>query len=556
MPAVTIIQLRRSTASGWTTNNPTLAQGEEGYETDTGKIKIGDGITAWSSLPYGGPTGPSATQVLESFGDGSDGNLTVSSGLTTLTRDMFWNNLTINSTGQINTVGYKIFVAGTLDISAAGTAAIYNSGGNGGNTNNQNGGAVGTAPLGATVGAPGAGSSGATGVIGAGVQAPAAVSGGNGGSGNAAGASGNGGTNASPTSGAAGRAGAAVASALPIRRFEQNLIRGATLITSASGGSGGSAGSGDGTTLANSCGGGGGGAGGGIVAIWANTINRSNSTGASAIQVTGGVGGNARSALGIYTFTISAGSTASVGTTYTNNSQTFVVTTAVTSSSTTVITQIMGAGVPTNTGTLTLASGTGSSTITYTAVAASSGVVNGIAGVGGGGGGSGGGGGWIFLQYNTLSGSTGTNILDASGGNGGIGGCGANNYTFTITAGQTASIGATFTNNSQTFYVTTSLTGAQTTLITVGTGAPSASGTLTKANGTSSANITYSAFTGGTTASGGGGGSGGNGGRVTLLQVTTSTGSESFTGTGTTGGSASGIFGGNMGAGSLNMVSL
>jgi hypothetical protein len=52
MPAVTI-QLRRDTAANWTSANPTLAQGEWGYETDTNKIKIGNGSTAWASLPYG-----------------------------------------------------------------------------------------------------------------------------------------------------------------------------------------------------------------------------------------------------------------------------------------------------------------------------------------------------------------------------------------------------------------------------------------------------------------------------------------------------------------------
>jgi hypothetical protein len=49
--AVTI-KLRRDTASNWTSNNPTLAEGEPGFETDTGKIKYGDGLTAWNSLDY------------------------------------------------------------------------------------------------------------------------------------------------------------------------------------------------------------------------------------------------------------------------------------------------------------------------------------------------------------------------------------------------------------------------------------------------------------------------------------------------------------------------
>ncbi len=52
MPAGQIIKVRRGTAAAWTSGNPTLAAGEPGYETDTGKIKIGDGSTAWNSLAY------------------------------------------------------------------------------------------------------------------------------------------------------------------------------------------------------------------------------------------------------------------------------------------------------------------------------------------------------------------------------------------------------------------------------------------------------------------------------------------------------------------------
>lgn len=46
------IQLRRDTAANWTLANPTLAQGEIGYEIDTSKAKAGDGSTAWNSLDY------------------------------------------------------------------------------------------------------------------------------------------------------------------------------------------------------------------------------------------------------------------------------------------------------------------------------------------------------------------------------------------------------------------------------------------------------------------------------------------------------------------------
>jgi len=47
-----IIQVRRDLAANWTTNDPTLASGEMGLETDTHKVKFGDGATAWASLLY------------------------------------------------------------------------------------------------------------------------------------------------------------------------------------------------------------------------------------------------------------------------------------------------------------------------------------------------------------------------------------------------------------------------------------------------------------------------------------------------------------------------
>ena len=46
------IQTRRDTAANWTSNDPTLAEGEIGFETDTEQFKIGDGTTVWSSLNY------------------------------------------------------------------------------------------------------------------------------------------------------------------------------------------------------------------------------------------------------------------------------------------------------------------------------------------------------------------------------------------------------------------------------------------------------------------------------------------------------------------------
>lgn len=59
------VQIRRGTASEWSASNPILLDGEFAVEKDTRKFKIGDGTTAWNSLPYAtqGETGKSIQYV-------------------------------------------------------------------------------------------------------------------------------------------------------------------------------------------------------------------------------------------------------------------------------------------------------------------------------------------------------------------------------------------------------------------------------------------------------------------------------------------------------------
>lgn len=52
MAAITTIQFRRGTAAQWTTANPVLANGEFGWESDTGEFKIGNGAATWTALAY------------------------------------------------------------------------------------------------------------------------------------------------------------------------------------------------------------------------------------------------------------------------------------------------------------------------------------------------------------------------------------------------------------------------------------------------------------------------------------------------------------------------
>jgi hyaluronoglucosaminidase len=47
-------RFRRRKARGWIQENPILLNGEPGYETDTGRVKVGDGSSRWTELDYVG----------------------------------------------------------------------------------------------------------------------------------------------------------------------------------------------------------------------------------------------------------------------------------------------------------------------------------------------------------------------------------------------------------------------------------------------------------------------------------------------------------------------
>ena len=54
------------------------------------------------------------------YGSGMDGNITISTN-TTLTRDMYYNNLTINPGIVLDTAGYRVFVRNNLAMAATST---------------------------------------------------------------------------------------------------------------------------------------------------------------------------------------------------------------------------------------------------------------------------------------------------------------------------------------------------------------------------------------------------------------------------------------------------
>ena len=248
------------------------------------------------------------------FGNGVDGDKTVS-GTETLTRDMYYNNLTVTGTNNIlKTGGYRIFVKGTLTVDSTNGSSINNGGGNGGNGVdaqalgvNGSGGSAGTAGaagyfLGGKAGQTGGSGSSAganNGVNGTASGALALVisAGSNGGVGGSSSGGTGGGT------GGTGGANTSAATSLAYSWFDAYFlteITGAsTLIFTKQNINAGSASGGGGVeNTANGGAGGGGGSGGsgGVVWISARTLNL---TGISCIHSNGGNGGSGGN--GIYT---------------------------------------------------------------------------------------------------------------------------------------------------------------------------------------------------------------------------------------------------------------
>jgi len=223
------------------------------------------------------------------FGDGSDGNVTISSGTTTPTRTMYYKSLTINGTGKLDlSNGFPVFVSEVLDLTSAPAEAITAPGAAGNNATGATGGTGGSAgvtnitprQLGGRTG-----SAGGTGVGTVGVAAQVvAYQLGDGGGGGAGGGG---------TSGAGGAAAAGVSQNVtpPKNTFGQfnRFTSGVLAQVWVSGGGSGASGAGDGTNS----GGGGGGSGSGAGCCWVNAriINRGVSTTAAAIRALGGAGG-------------------------------------------------------------------------------------------------------------------------------------------------------------------------------------------------------------------------------------------------------------------------
>jgi hypothetical protein len=152
------VQIRRDPSGKWIVNNPILLSGEFGYETDTGKIKIGDGATPWNYLPFWidpesigatgstgpiGSTGPSgatgptgSTGPIGPTGLGYDGLFTTTQSLLIGVSTRGLSDLSLTSSQTAYTVGTRIRATAISDslvwmegviTSFTGNSLLFNS---------------------------------------------------------------------------------------------------------------------------------------------------------------------------------------------------------------------------------------------------------------------------------------------------------------------------------------------------------------------------------------------------------------------------------------------
>lgn len=135
MAVQTQIQVRRGTAATWTSTNPTLAAGEWGLETDTGKYKLGDGASVWTGLAYssilpntlttkGDILAASAASTPARVAVGSNGSVLMADS--TATSGVSWAGpLFAAGKNKIINGDFGIWQRGTSFTPAAGNAQVY-----------------------------------------------------------------------------------------------------------------------------------------------------------------------------------------------------------------------------------------------------------------------------------------------------------------------------------------------------------------------------------------------------------------------------------------------
>lgn len=130
---MTQIKLRRDTSANFTSANPILGQGEPAYETDTKKLKIGDGTTAYTQLEYfsaGGGISTDITATLDELGNEVNG---LSGRITAAEADILKKEdkltpvapVTINKYVKSNLHGFSFTTDGTGVYATSGKSLSY-----------------------------------------------------------------------------------------------------------------------------------------------------------------------------------------------------------------------------------------------------------------------------------------------------------------------------------------------------------------------------------------------------------------------------------------------
>jgi len=127
------------------TTNSGFIIGIDDSDGDKGKLYLGNGADTSKLMYYDGTdliVNDSIITNEDKYGDGSDGDVTISAGTTTLTSDMYCNDLLSEDGSILNPAGYRMFIKGTWTRNGTGKIACNGNAGSAG-TDRTDGGAGG-----------------------------------------------------------------------------------------------------------------------------------------------------------------------------------------------------------------------------------------------------------------------------------------------------------------------------------------------------------------------------------------------------------------------------
>jgi hypothetical protein len=119
------IQLRRGTASQWTSANPILAEGEMGVELDTGKWKFGNGTGTTSRVLGASSTSTTIQELTLGTGLSLSGTTLSATGATVADAD--YGNITVSGTGTVWTIDNGVVTYAKMQAASTNSKVIGSS---------------------------------------------------------------------------------------------------------------------------------------------------------------------------------------------------------------------------------------------------------------------------------------------------------------------------------------------------------------------------------------------------------------------------------------------